>query len=141
MNGSEVWAIIFFIIGAVLVFLEFNLPTNFELFAFGVGFFSMSALTYLGVNLWIQILVFTLIVSSTIFLAYKFTKKTTQGVKDFSPFSIVGKEGSVVLVEGDKVIVRVEGEDWLAECEEELRVGDKVVVLEVLGNKIRIKRR
>ncbi len=141
MKGSEFWAIIFSIIGAVLVFLEFSLPTNFELFAFGLGFFSMAALTYLGVNLWIQILVFTLIVSSTIFLAYKFTKRTTQGVKDFSPFSIVGKEGRVVLAEGDKIIVRVDGEDWLAECEEDLKVGDKILVLEVLGNKIKVKRR
>jgi regulator of protease activity HflC (stomatin/prohibitin superfamily) len=54
---------------------------------------------------------------------------------------VVGKEGRVVLVEGDKVVVRVEGKDWLAEGEGEFKVGDKVVVLEILGNKLRIKRR
>jgi hypothetical protein len=74
-------------------------------------------------------------------LSYKFVRKTTEGAKEFSPTSVVGKEGRVVLVDGDKVVVRVEGEDWLAEGEGEFKVGDKVVVLEVLGNKIRIKRR
>jgi membrane protein implicated in regulation of membrane protease activity len=86
-------------------------------------------------------LAFIFVVSLTIFLSYKFARKTTEGAKDFSPISVVGKEGRVVLVEGDKVVVRVEGEDWLAEGEGEFKVGDKVVVLEVLGNKIRIKRR
>jgi membrane protein implicated in regulation of membrane protease activity len=141
MSGSEVWTIIFLITGAVLLFLEFVLPTNLELFAFGLGFFTLAGLTYLGVNLWVQILAFIFVVSMTIFLSYKFVRKTTEGAKEFSPISVVGKEGRVVLVEGDKVVVRVEGEDWLAEGEGEFKVGDKVVVLEVLGNKIRIKRR
>jgi membrane protein implicated in regulation of membrane protease activity len=141
MLGSEVWAIIFLITGAVLIILEFITPTNFELFAFGLGFFTLAGLTYLGVSLWVQILAFIFVVSLTIFLSYKFARKTTEGAKDFSPISVVGKEGRVVLVEGDKVVVRVEGEDWLAEGEGEFKVGDKVVVLEVLGNKIRIKRR
>ncbi len=117
------------------------MPTNFELFAFGIGFFTLAALTYFGVNFLIQILAFAFVVSITIFVAYKFTKRTTANSKDFSPFSLVGKEGKVVLVEGDKVIVRVEGEDWLAESEEILSVGDRIVVLEVLGNKVKVKRR
>jgi regulator of protease activity HflC (stomatin/prohibitin superfamily) len=45
---------------------------------------------------------------------------------------VVGKEGRVVLVEG---------EDWLAESEYDLKVGDRVVVLEAWENKLRIKRR
>ncbi len=141
MSGSEVWAIIFLLTGAVLIFLEFITPTNSVLFAFGLGFFTLAGLTYVGVSLWVQILAFIFVVSLTIFLSYKFARKTTEGAKEFSPTSVVGKEGRVVLVEGDKVVVRVEGEDWLAEGEGEFKVGDKVVVLEVLGNKIRIKRR
>ena len=123
-----------------MIFLDFVLPTNLELFALGLGFFTLAGLTYVGVSLWVQILVFIFVVSLTIFLSYKFARKTTEGAKEFSPISVVGKEGRVVFVEGDKVVVRVEGEDWLAEGEGEFKVGDKVVVLEVLGNKIRIKR-
>jgi membrane protein implicated in regulation of membrane protease activity len=141
MSGSDVWAIIFLLTGAVLIFLEFITPTNLVLFAFGLGFFTLAGLTYLGVSLWVQILAFISVVSLTIFLSYKFARRTTEGAKEFSPISVVGKEGRVVFVEGDKVVVRVEGEDWLAEGEGEFKVGDKVVVLEVLGNKIRIKRR
>jgi len=141
MSGSEVWAIIFLLTGAVLIFLEFITPTNLVLFAFGLGFFTLGGLTFLGVSLWVQILAFIFVVSLTIFLSYKFARKTTEGAKEFSPISVVGKEGRVVLVEGDKVVVRVEGEDWLAEGEGEFEVGDIVVVLEVLGNKIKIKRR
>ena len=141
MSGNEAWAIIFLLTGAVLIFLDFVLPTNLELFALGLGFFTLAGLTYVGVSLWVQILVFIFVVSLTIFLSYKFARKTTEGAKEFSPISVVGKEGRVVFVEGDKVVVRVEGEDWLAEGEGEFKVGDKVVVLEILGNKIRIKRR
>ncbi|MFZ8834573.1 MAG: NfeD family protein [Candidatus Caldipriscus sp.] len=127
-------------IGAVLIVLEFITPTNLLLFAFGLGFFTLAGLTYLGVSWWFQILAFIFVVSVTIFLSYKFARRTTEGAKEFSPISVVGKEGRVVFVEGDKVVVRVEGEDWLAEGEGEFKVGDKVVVLEVWGNKIRIKR-
>lgn len=141
MSGSDVWAIIFLLTGAVLIFLEFITPTNLVLFAFGLGFFTLAGLTYLGVSLWVQILAFISVVSLTIFLSYKFARRTTEGAKEFSPISVVGKEGRVVFVEGDKVVVRVEGEDWLAEGEGEFKVGDEVVVLEVLGNKIRIRRR
>jgi membrane protein implicated in regulation of membrane protease activity len=141
MSGSDVWAIIFLLTGAVLIFLEFITPTNLVLFAFGLGFFTLAGLTYLGVSLWVQILAFISVVSLTIFLSYKFARRTTEGAKEFSPISVVGKEGRVVLVEGEKVVVRVEGEDWLAEGEGEFKVGDEVVVLEVLGNKIRIRRR
>jgi membrane protein implicated in regulation of membrane protease activity len=140
MSGNEAWAIIFLLTGAVLIFLDFVLPTNLELFALGLGFFTLAGLTYVGLSLWVQILAFIFVVSLTIFLSYKFARRTTEGAKDFSPISVVGKEGRVILVEGDKVVVRVEGEDWLAEGEGEFKVGDKVVVLEVLGNKIRIKR-
>jgi len=38
-------------------------------------------------------------------------------------------------------VVLVEWEDWLAESEDDLKVGDRMVVLEVLENKLRIKRR
>ena len=140
MSGSEVWAIIFLLTGAVLIILEFITPTNLLFFAFGLGFFTLAVLTYLGVSWLFQILTFIFVVSLTIFLSYKFARKTTEGAKEFSPISVVGKEGRVVLVEGDKVVVRVEGEDWLAEGEGEFKVGDKVVVLEILGNKLRVKR-
>jgi membrane protein implicated in regulation of membrane protease activity len=143
--GSEIvnviLVILFLIIGAVFIFLELNSPTNFELFAIGLGFFTLALLTYLRVNFLIQVLVFVLVVSLTIFLVRKFSMRRMEGSKDFTPISVVGKEGRVVLVEGDKVVVRVEGEDWLAESEDELKVGDKVVVLEILGNKLRVKRR
>jgi len=132
MSGSEVWVIIFLMIGAVLIFLEFITPTNFVLFAFGLGFFTLAGLTYVGLSLWVQILAFIFVVSLTIFLSYKFARKTTEGAKDFSPISVVGKEGRVVLVEGDKVVVRVEGEDWLAEGEGEFKGGDKGGVFGVL---------
>ena len=145
MLGSEIvnviLVILFLIIGAVFIFLELNSPTNFELFAIGLGFFTLAFLTYLRVNFLIQVLVFVLVVSLTIFLVRKFSMRKMEGSKDFTPISVVGKEGRVVFVEGDKVVVRVEGEDWLAESEGEFKVGDKVVVLEVLGNNIRIKRR
>jgi membrane protein implicated in regulation of membrane protease activity len=145
MVGSEmvnaILVIFFLIIGAVCIFLELYLPTNFELFAIGLGFFTLAGLTYLRVNFLIQVLAFVFVVSLTIFLVRKFSMRKMEGSKDFTPISVVGKEGRVILVEGDKVVVRVEGEDWLAESEDELKVGDKVVVLEVLGNKIRIKRR
>jgi membrane protein implicated in regulation of membrane protease activity len=145
MLGSEmvntILVIFFLIIGAVFIFLELYLPTNLELFAIGLGFFTLAGLTYLRVNFLIQVLAFIFVVSLTIFLVRKFSMRKMEGSKDFTPLSLVGKEGRVVLVEGDKVVVRVEGEDWLAEGEGEFKVGDKVVVLEVLGNKIKIKRR
>lgn len=138
--NNEFWSIVFLIVGTVLIILEFGLPTNFEMFAFGLGFYTLSALTFFGVNIWIQILCFTLVVGLTIFIAYKFVRKSTESAQDFSPFALKGKEGKVVLIENDKVIVKVDGEEWLAESKDILEVGDAVIVVDIKGVKLIVEK-
>ncbi len=135
-ENKEFWSIIFLVVGAILVVLEFGLPTNFEIFAFGLGFMAMSLMTYIGINLLLQVLIFALIVSIVIFTSYKFARKSTEGSEDFSPGYIIGKIGKVIMIENDKVIVKVNGEEWLAESDEPLSVGDKVVVVDIKGVKV-----
>lgn len=133
---KEFWSIIFLIVGLLLMILEMGIPTNFYLFAFGVGFIGLSAMTFFGINMLIQVFVFTIIVIATISIAQIFTKKTTRGSKDFSPYDLIGKRGKVVRIENDKVIVKVEGEEWLAESDEILKIGDKVIVSGIKGVKV-----
>ncbi len=133
---KEFWSIVFFVVGLILMILEMGIPTNFQLFAFGMGFLGLSVMTFFGINVLIQVFVFAIIVIATISIAHIFTSKTTVGSKDFSPYDLIGKKGKVVKIENDKVIVKVEGEEWLAESDDMLKTGDKIIVSGVKGVKV-----
>ena len=54
--------------------------------------------------------------------------------------SMIGKIGLVSEVKGDKLIVMVNGEYWRAKSDEKLSEGDKVIIYDVNGLLLKVKR-
>ena len=134
------------IAGLGLLMAEMMLPGFFILW-FGVGALVASLLAYLGVPWGIQVAVF--LGSSSLLLVFSRTIFRTKFLR--SPQTVrtnvealKGRPGIVLSpIEGSVKpgLVKVGGEDWSAVCEEETQItkGAKVEVLEVVGNKVRVK--
>ncbi len=121
---------------------ELGLPTNFELFAVGVGFLSAALMTYLGVPLLVQLPVFFAVVGVVILLAYRLSSRESGPPPTaFTPLSLRGKVGRVVEADDSGYVVKVDGEEWRAESSEPLAVGDEVVVVDVVGVRLKVQKR
>ncbi len=135
-------SLIFLVAAALFIVSELGLPTNFEMFAVGVGFLSLSVMTYFSVPWVVQAVVFVVVVSVVIALAYRFARREEGPPPDyFTPLSLKGKTGKVVAVGKGGYIVKVDGEEWRAESDEPLTVGDEVVVLDVVGVRLKVQKR
>ncbi|NPA80968.1 MAG: NfeD family protein [Thermotogae bacterium] len=141
--GREVWSLLFLGIGAFFIASELGLPTNFELFAIGSGFLSLSVMTYFGVPWPIQVVVFIVVVATIIAIAYRFSNRDEGPPPTaFTPLSLKGRRGRVVAkTEDGAYIVKVDGEEWRAESDEPLSVGDEVVVIDVVGVRLKVIKR
>ncbi len=133
---------LFLLTAAVFVILEMGLPTNFEMFAIGMGFVSLAIMTYMGVPVVVQVVVFTLVVFSIVVIAYRFSRREDGPPPEaFTPEALKGKTARVVSVDERGYVVKVNGEEWRAESEDVLSVGEEVVVLDVVGVRLKVKRR
>ena len=140
--SRELWSVILLALGAFFIVSELGLPTNFELFAIGLGFLSLSAMTYFGVPLLVQLPVFFVVVGVVILVAYRFSSRESGPPPTaFTPLSLRGKVGRVVKSDGSGYVVKVDGEEWRAESDEPLSVGDEVVVMDVVGVRLKVKKR
>ncbi|NPB02928.1 MAG: NfeD family protein [Thermotogae bacterium] len=139
--SQQVWSIVFLIVGVSFIVSELGLPTNFEFFAVGVGFVLVSFMTYFGVPWPIQAVIFILVVTSIIAVAYKLSSDDEGPPPTaFTPQGLIGKVGKVVEADPYGYVVRVEGEEWRAESDDPLKVGDEVEVVEILGAKLKVKK-
>ncbi|NPA33557.1 MAG: NfeD family protein [Chlorobi bacterium] len=133
------WVHILAIAGIVSMILEIFIPLHFGFIGIGVGFLSAALMTYFGVSPWIQVPVATVIGLATIYILRKLIKPE-EGV-DFTPETIVGKTGFVKKVLNGKVLVFVDGEEWLAyNGSQLLRPGDKVKVVGIEGVHLKIQK-
>jgi len=138
----ELLSLLFLIVSAFFIVSELGLPTNFELFAIGVGFLSLSVMTYYGVPWIVQLVVFVAVVSVIIFVAYRFSNREEgPPPTEFTPLALKGKVGKVVGRDETGYIVKVDGEEWRAESTDPLDVGDEVIVLDVVGVRLKVQKR
>ncbi len=142
ISAWQVWVIL----GLVLGLAEMLLP-GFFLLWFGVGALLASLLAFLGVPRSVQIGVFLassfllLISSRTIFKS--FLLRSPQGVPT-NVEALLGRTGMVLkAIEGSLQpgSVKLGGEVWSAVSDDETHIakGAKVQVLEIVGNKARVK--
>ncbi len=137
---------IWLILGIGLVLAEI-FTLGFFLLWFGVGAVLASLLAWLGVGRAIQVGAFIisslllLVSSRTIFRSVLFRSRESiptniEAVKGQSGLVLKTIEGSV-----KPGLVKIGGEVWSAICEEEIRIatGAKVEVLQISGNKVRVK--
>ena len=137
---------VWIVVGLVLVLAEMAIA-GFFLLWFGVGAFLASLLAFLGLSRNIQIVVFLassfvlLVFSRTIFksVLLRAPEKVATNME-----ALRGRNGiTVKAIEGTLKPgeVKVGGEMWAAVCDEGTRIaeGATVEVLEVVGNKVRVK--
>ena len=137
---------VWIVVGLVLVLAEMVIP-GFFLLWFGVGAFLASLLAFLGLSRNIQSVVFLassfvlLIFSRTIFKsvllrAPERVATNMEALRGRSGITVKAIEGT--LTPGE---VKVGGEMWAAVCDDGTQIaeGAKVEVLEVVGNKVRVK--
>ena len=138
----QIWVIV----GLLLAAAEILIPGFFVLW-FAVGAFLAALLAFLGVPRSVQLAAFLvssfllLVFSRTIFRSALFRSResTVTNVE-----ALRGRHGVVLkAIEGtlQPGSVKVGGEVWSAVCEDDARIvkGIKVEVLEVVGNKVRVK--
>ncbi len=132
------WVHILTIAGFVSMILEIFIPLHFGFIGIGMGFLSAALMTYFGVSPWIQVPVATAIGLATIYVLRKLIKPD-EGI-DFTPETLVGKTGFVKKILNGKVVVVVDGEEWMAYNDSLLKPGDRVKVVEIEGVHLKIKK-
>ncbi len=132
------WVHILTIAGFASMILEIFIPLHFGFIGIGMGFLSAALMTYFGISPWIQVPIATAIGLATIYFLRK-AFKPNEGI-DFTPDKIIGKTGLVKKVINGKVLVIVDGEEWMAYNDSLLRPGDRVQVIAVEGVHLKIKK-
>ena len=137
---------VWLLLGLALVVVEILIPAFFVLW-FGVGASVAALLAFLGMSQAVQVSAFLaisfllLVFSRTIFQSTPFRSQQSvatnvEALKGRQAIVLKAMEGS--LQPGS---VKIGGEVWSAICEEETQIpeGTKVKVLDVVGNKVRVK--
>ena len=137
---------VWLLLGLTLVVVEILIPAFFVLW-FGVGASVAALLAFLGMSQAVQVSAFLaisfllLVFSRTIFQSTLFRSKQSvatnvEALRGQQAIVLKAMEGS--LQPGS---VKIGGEVWSAICEEETQIleGAKVEVLDVVGNKVRVK--
>ncbi len=132
------WVYILTIAGILSMILEIFIPLHFGFIGIGMGFLSAALMTYLGISPWIQVPIATAIGLITIYILRKLIKPD-EGV-EFTPETIVGKTGYVKKIINGKVVVVVDGEEWMAYNDSLVQPGDKVKVVGIEGVHLKIKK-
>jgi len=137
--------IIWFIVGLVLILMEFVIPGLVIVF-FGVGAWVAAIFVWIFPNMafWVQMMIFTVFsVVTLVFLRRSLKKRffadqegaDTEGVDDY-----IGKTAVVekAIVDGDgKVDYR--GASWAAYADEDIPVGTKVEIVDKDSIKLKVK--
>ncbi len=138
---------IWMIIGIFFIIIEIFDPAFFFI-AFGIGAILtglLSLINFIGGNIVIQILCFCIISFVSFLLMRKLGKKVlAHPGGETNVFALKGKTGFVtndIPVDG-KGHVKIGGEEWTAIASEgeEIAAGTKVLVVEIDGNKIIVKK-
>ncbi|MEE8200456.1 MAG: NfeD family protein [Candidatus Acidoferrales bacterium] len=144
-GGFRAWQL-WFILGLLLVVAEILLP-GFVILWFAVGAFLASLLALLGLPRSVQVGAFLasafllLVFSRTIFHSILFRSRESIAT---NIEALKGRQGIVLkLIEGSVKpgSVKIGGETWSAVCDDQTRIAKetKVEVLEVVGNKVKVK--
>ena len=144
------FGIVFIVIAFVLFILDINAPTHGALTAAATGslivgvlvlFNSPGSLPYLRVSVPFVIIA-SLAVGGSFFALLLFILRTRHLPPQMGPESLLGKTGIVTQTLSPRGIVIVESEEWSAESVSgTIELGEGVVVVEVKGLRLRVKKK
>ena len=129
--------------GILLAIMEVFTP-GFFIVGIGVSMAITALPSALGLPLWVQLLVFGVMVLAFFLLVRPLIMKLprSQGVKTGTA-AIIGKEGIVIetisLPEGGRV--KVGGEEWKADSDEEIEKNTLVIVTRIQGVTLKVRRK
>ena len=140
MVENSLLPIILIAIGLTVVFFEMIFPIM--VFApVGFGIVSIGILTYFGIKLEFAIIVGLLVTIALLKLLRDYVNKKTPDIgKKKYTFNLNGKKGKVVKVKEDHYLVELEGDTWIAYSDEELKVGDAIIVDYADGLKLYVRK-
>ena len=140
MFTLEFWIILF----VVCVFLEI-LTTGFFLLSVGIGSVAAAVANYMSFDPITQLLIFAIVTVICVIVSRPFAKKLTQGgsKKKAASDRLLGTEGIVVehIDIEHSGIVQISGETWRAIADENISVGEKIIIKEIKGVKLKVMKK
>ena len=136
--------LIWLIIGVICLIIEIFDPAVFFV-SLGIGGLVTSPISTLGVDIWLQVLIFG-IVSFVVFLFMRkvYEKLLQKNKIETNVYALVGKQGIVIspIPQDGRGEVKVGGEIWTAIVQDnsEANNGVKVEILSIEGNKLIVKK-
>ncbi|MCC7553607.1 MAG: NfeD family protein [Methanobacteriaceae archaeon] len=139
MFSLEFWLILafIFILGELLT-------STFFLFSLGIGSAFAGLVNYLGFDPIVQLLVFVIISLICIIASKPLANKLTKNSPDKKSNSerLIGKEVIVIeeIKENEMGLVKYSGDVWKAKSSDNIPVGDKAIVENIIGVKLIVKK-
>jgi membrane protein implicated in regulation of membrane protease activity len=135
-------------VGMGFIILEILSPTFFMVF-FGISAFITSIVSLFDLDIIPQLFIFVILSIITLFVFRPFAKKHLIADSDDTKTNVnalVGKEALVterIVPSKNEGRVKITGDSWIAVAttEEEIAEGEKVIITEVEGAKVFIKRK
>jgi len=136
----EFWIIIF----VSCILLEI-ITTGFFLMSIGIGSAAATVANYMNFDPITQMLVFIIVTIICLIVSRPFAKKLTQGSpkKKATADRLLEKEGTVVeaIDIENSGMVNISGESWRAIADENISVGEKIIVEEIKGVRLKVSKK
>lgn len=140
MFTLEFWIILFFI----CLLLEI-ITTGFFLMSIGIGAAAAAVANYINLDPTTQLLIFVIVTIICLIVSRPFAKKLTKGSpkKKAASDRLLGKEGTVVepIDIENSGMVNISGESWRAIADETISAGEKIIVEEIKGVKLKVMKK
>lgn len=132
----------YWIILAIGFFIIEMVTYGFFVMWFGVGSLVAALLNYLGFDVKVQIFGFLLVSLVLILSSRKFAKKVTkEHSKKATSERLVGKVAIVMKkLDNEKGIIKINGEEWLANLDNTIEINDSVKITGIEGTKLVVEK-
>ena len=130
MNAAAIW----FIIGFVLLLLEFALPGLIVMF-FGVGAWVVAlVLLFTDISINTQIIIFLVSSLLSVLLLRKWLKQriySRKRLNDYDDNELIGKtcKAETAIIPGEIGNVNFKGSNWQARSDERIEAGENVIII------------
>lgn len=132
---------IWLICGMVLMFLEFVVP-GLVIIWFGIGALFAGFVAFLGGGMPLQVGVFILVSILSLIFVRRFFAKDDKSPQQVGAERLIGRKAVVLreITPEKPGFVKVEGEEWLAKCDNPCQQGESVEILGVEGTHLIVKK-
>lgn len=133
----------FWIILIAICLIGELLTGGFFLMSLGIGSIGGAIANYMNFDPLIQLIVFVIITSICLVISRPFANKLTKGnPKKVASERLIGREGIVLetINSDNDGMVKISGEKWRAISDSEIQLNEKIIVQEIKGVKLKVKK-